>query len=86
MQLCVCTIYLKSRIVTSKIVHSLVSPATGVPEEDDDHTGDSGMGTGSGSAQYLAKDFLPGIYQVCSYYINITHILGKGRGGWNAVY
>ena len=29
--------------------------------EDDDQTGDSGMGTGYGSAQYLMRDFLPGI-------------------------
>jgi serine/threonine protein kinase len=40
-------------------VQKIPDNATGVPEEDDDHTGDSGMGTGSGSAQYLAKDFLP---------------------------
>ena len=29
--------------------------------EDDDQTGDSGMGTGYESAQYLMRDFLPGI-------------------------
>ena len=65
----------------SKTVHSLVSPATGVTEEDDDQTGDSGMGTGSCSAQYLMTDFLPGM----QLYKHHSH-LGKGRGGWNAVY
>ena len=29
--------------------------------EDDDQTGDSGMGTGYESAQYLMRDILPGI-------------------------
>ena len=57
-----------------------MSPATGVTEEDDDQTGDSGMGTGSGSAQYLMTDFLPGM----QLYKHHSH-LGKGRGGWNAV-
>ena len=37
-----------------------MSPATGVQEEDNDQTGDSGMGTGSGS---VMTDFLPGIYE-----------------------
>ena len=38
-------------------------PAMAVTEggKDEDQTGDSGMGTGSESAQYLMRDFLPGI-------------------------
>jgi hypothetical protein len=42
-------------------VTSLGLPAVGATEEDYDQTGDSGLGTGSGSAEYLVKDFLPGI-------------------------
>ena len=50
-------------IILFPVVPLPTPPAMAVTEggEDDDQTGDSGMGTGYGSVQYLMRDFLPGI-------------------------
>ena len=46
-------------------VSSAVPQAIALTEkyEEDDQTGDSGMGTGSGAAEYLMRGFLPGMYK-----------------------